>query len=262
MYATVNATEMRWSLRGTTALVTGGTKGIGHAIVEELAAFGATVHTCSRNEAELKKCLHEWEKMKFSVTGSVCDVSCRAEREKLMKTVSATFQGKLNILINNAAALLYKPVVDLTAEECIFIMTTNFESAFHLSQLSHPLLKASGNGSVILISSIAGRVALPGLSIYSASKGAMDQLTRNLACEWAQDSIRTNCIAPGYIKTPLVQSKLDDEDFLAKENSRIPLGYIGEPKDVAPVVVFLCMPGASYINGQIIYVDGGRTVNS
>ncbi|KAJ6799693.1 tropinone reductase-like protein-like isoform X1 [Iris pallida] len=200
--------------------------------------------------------------MKFNVTGSVCDISCRAERHKLMDKVSATFQGKLNILVNNAGAALYKPVVDLTAEDYTFIMTTNFESAFHLSQLSHPLLKASGNGSVILISSIAGRVALPGLTIYSASKGAMDQLTRNLACEWAKDTIRTNCIAPGYIKTPLAQTKLDDEDFVVKENSRIPLGYMGEPNDVAPIVAFLCMSGASYINGQIIYVDGGRTVNS
>ncbi|XP_038689389.1 noroxomaritidine/norcraugsodine reductase-like isoform X2 [Tripterygium wilfordii] len=91
--------DSRWSLKGMTGLVTGGTRGIGHAVVEELAGLGATVHTCSRNETELKKCLKEWEGKGFVVTGSVCDVSFRAQREKLMEEVSSVFNGKLNILV-------------------------------------------------------------------------------------------------------------------------------------------------------------------
>ncbi|RWV81094.1 hypothetical protein GW17_00057520 [Ensete ventricosum] len=95
------ANDERWSLAGATAVVTGGTKGIGHAIVEELARFGAAIHTCSRNEAELNKCLKEWGAKNFKVTGSVCDVSSQADREKLMEDVKSTFGGKLSILVSN-----------------------------------------------------------------------------------------------------------------------------------------------------------------
>ncbi|XP_075635560.1 tropinone reductase homolog At5g06060-like isoform X3 [Castanea sativa] len=160
----------RWSLLGMTALVTGGTQGIGHAVLEELAGLGAKVHTCSRNEAHLNACLHDWEMKGFQVTGSVCDVMSRAERVKLMDTVSSVFSRVLNIL------------------------------------LSHPLLKASGVGSIVCISSIAGVVALNVGSIYGASKGAINQLTKDLACEWAKDNIRSNCVAPWFIRTPLVEA--------------------------------------------------------
>nr|AXU39908.1 noroxomaritidine/norcraugsodine reductase 1 [Narcissus papyraceus] len=253
--------KKRWSLVGATALVTGGTKGIGRAIVEELAGFGARVHTCSRNKAELNVCLQEWEKLKLDVTGSVCDVSSRTEREKLMEEVSSVFNGKLNILINNAGTAILKPILDFTDEDCSFLVATNFESAFHLSQLSHPMLKASGVGSIVHISTVCTFIGLEGHCIYSATKGAMSQLTRDFACEWARDGIRTNCIAPGITRTVQVQPFLDDKDAAAKEMSRIPNGRPGEPEEMASLAAFLCMPAASYINGQVICVDGGRGIN-
>ncbi|CBI16064.3 unnamed protein product, partial [Vitis vinifera] len=144
-----------------TALITGGTKGIGHAIVEELAGLGATIHTCSRKETELNECLKDWKAKGFGVSGSVCDVSSRAQREKLMQTTSSVFNGKLNIL---------KPTVEVTAEEFSTIMATNFESVYHLSQIAHPLLKASGTGSIVFISSVSGIVAHKNISAYSVTK--------------------------------------------------------------------------------------------
>ncbi|KAG6523176.1 hypothetical protein ZIOFF_013029 [Zingiber officinale] len=195
----------RWSLRGETALVTGGSKGIGCAIVEELARFGAAVHTCARNEAELKQSLQKWRDLKLQVTGSVCDVSSSEEREKLIEEVSAIFNGKLNILVNNAASAYVKPVLEVTQEEYKHIMNTNLEAGFHLSQLAHPLLKASGRGNIIFISSIASLEGTSFMSVYGASKGAMNQLTRCLACEWAKDNIRTNCVVPGAINTPMAK---------------------------------------------------------
>ncbi|CAI0540175.1 unnamed protein product [Linum tenue] len=239
----------KWSLDGMTALVTGGTKGIGAAIVEELAKLGATVHTCSRSQGELNQRINGWREKGFDkITGSVCDVSSRAQREKLMDAVSSLFSGSLNILVNNAARGLYKPTTEVTAEELSSVWETNFESGFHLCQLAHPLLKSSGSGSIVFISSVE-------------NVGAIDQLTRNLACEWAKDNIRTNSVAPWYTRTPMVAEAFENEAFLAAVVNRTPLRRIAEPEEVSPLVAFLCMPAACYITGQVISVDGGLTVN-
>ncbi|CDY40186.1 BnaC04g14140D [Brassica napus] len=198
--------DKRWSLQGTTALVTGGGSGIGYAIVEELAGFGAKIHVCDISETLLNKSLSEWEKKGFKVSGSVCDVTSRPERETLMQTVSSLFNGKLDIFVNNVGGV-----------QCG--------------------------------------------SIYSLTKGALNQLARNLACEWAKDSIRANAVAPSAIKTSLSQQYLDDVSFKEEFFGRTPLGRAGEPNEVASLVVFVCLPAASYITGQTISVDGGLTVN-
>ncbi|XAR66249.1 Tropinone reductase I [Bertholletia excelsa] len=248
----------RWSLAGMTALVTGGTRGIGHAIVEELAALGASVHTCSRNETDLNRCVQEWTAKGFAVTGSVCDVSSRPNREQLLQKVSSLFNGKLDILINNVGTSLWKPTTQFTAEDYSMIMATNVESVYNLCQLAHPLLNASTRGSIVLISSVGGLLHT-GSSLYGTSKGAVNQLTKNLACEWAKDMIRCNCVTPFCIRTPLIEPMLVKQEFLEKVKARTPLERPGEPKEVSSLVAFLCMPASSYITGQIISVDGGMT---
>ncbi|RZS17723.1 hypothetical protein BHM03_00049910 [Ensete ventricosum] len=205
-----------------------------YGIVEELAKLGATVYTCARNEAELKKCLQQWEAKSFKVLGSTCDVSSPVERERLMENVKSAFHGKLDILVSNAGTGIMKPALGVTPEEYKFITTTNFESAFHLCQLAHPLLKASGRGTIVFNSSIAGMVGIDMFCLYAATKGALNQLTKSLACEWAKDNIRTNCVAPGYIKTPLIQNALEDEAFVAGETRRIPMGRLGEKERRKP----------------------------
>ncbi|XP_071711781.1 tropinone reductase homolog At5g06060-like [Rutidosis leptorrhynchoides] len=251
----------RWSLAGKTALVTGGTHGIGHAVVEELAELGAAVHTCARNETELNQRLQEWSAKGFTVTGSVCDASSRTQRQQLLDKVTSIFSGKLNILVNNVGTNVRKPTTEYTAEDYSKLMATNLESSYHACQLAHPLLKASGNGSIVFISSVAGLVHLRSGSIYGATKGAMNQLAKNLACEWATDNIRVNSVAPWYTKTPLVDHLLNDKEFLERVVSRTPLKRPGEANEVSSLVAFLCLPAASYITGQTIAVDGGFSVN-
>ncbi|RDX93378.1 Tropinone reductase-like, partial [Mucuna pruriens] len=234
--------DERWSLQGMTALVTGGTRGIGHAIAEELAEFGAAVHICARNQDDINKCLEEWNNRGFRITGSACDVLSSDQRENLMKDVAAIFHGKLNILINNAGTATPKKHIDYTAEDVSTIMGTNFESSYHLSQLAYPLLKASGYGSIVFISSIAG---------------AINQFTKNLALEWAKDNIRANAVAPGPVKTLLLDGIMksgEEEDNMV---SQTPVGRLGQPKEISALVAFLCLPAASFITGQIITADGG-----
>ncbi|XP_027350343.1 tropinone reductase homolog [Abrus precatorius] len=252
--------DQRWSLHGMTALVTGGTRGIGHAIAEELAEFGACVHICSRNQQDIDKCLDEWKSKGFRMTGSACDVLSRDQRQNLIKTVASTFHGKLNILVNNAATTIPKNIVDYTEEDFTTTMGTNFESSYHLCQLAYPLLKASKYGSIVFVSSISSLKALPLCSVYAASKGAMNQFTKNVALEWAKDNIRANAVAPGLVTTVLLETitkSTEADKVIDAMVSQTPIGRIGEPKDISSLVAFLCLPAASYITGQIITADGG-----
>ncbi|XP_074310931.1 noroxomaritidine/norcraugsodine reductase-like isoform X1 [Silene latifolia] len=255
--------NQRWSLEGCTALVTGGTKGIGRAIVEELVGLGARVHTCARNETDLQACLSDWKSRGMPITGSICDVSSRPQREKLIEEVTSVFNGKLNILVNNAGGVANgQPTATCTEEHFSHVMATNFESAYHLSQLSYPLFKTSKTASIIFLSSIASQFACAVGSVYGPAKGALNQLTKNLACEWAKDNIRVNAIAPGAILTPLTEDMFKDENGILKDlKTRVPLGRGGEANEISTVVAFLCMPAASYVTGQTIFVDGGFSIN-
>ncbi|VAH52729.1 unnamed protein product [Triticum turgidum subsp. durum] len=185
-----------------------------------------------------------------------------------METVRETFNSKLDILVNNAGQLLFKPTTECTVVEYSNLLTTNLESSFHLSQLAHPLLihaSIAGGGSIINMSSIGGSIGYAGSAIYATTKGAMNQLTRSLATEWASDKIRVNGIAPGFVTTDMlkdVSNDLMDTEYVKEEHSKTPLGRSGKPVEIASAVSFLCMPAASFITGQIICIDGGRTISA
>ena len=250
----------RWNLNGKRALVTGGSKGIGAAIAGELLALGAEVLVIARQEADLQLCLTDWHKQGFTATGLAADLSRQEDCRRVVETVRERW-GKLDILVNNVGTNIRKKTPEYSGEEYEYLMDTNLKSAFTLCQLCYPLLKESAGASIVNVSSVAGLTHVRSGAIYGMTKAAMNQLTRNLAVEWASDGIRVNAVAPWYIRTPLAEAVLSNADYLQAVLDRTPMNKVGEPEDVAAAVAFLCMPAAAYVTGQTIPVDGGFTIH-
>jgi Tropinone reductase 1 len=248
----------RWTLEGRTALVTGGTKGIGRGIVEELLEKGARVLFAARSEEDIRRT--EKELPEGKTLGIQADVSTREGRLQLVSMVERE-ADKLDILVQNVGTNIRGDIDKISEDDFHTILNTNFVSVYDLSGKLLPLLKASGDSSMVLISSVAGINHIRTGSAYGTSKAAMIQLAKNLAVEWGPYNIRVNAIAPWYIDTPLVETVLADTEYLQEILDITPLHRIGQPREVGALAAFLCMPAASYITGQCISVDGGMTVN-
>jgi Tropinone reductase 1 len=251
-------TPQRWRLDGQLALVTGGTAGIGRAIARELLGFGARVLVAARDADGLDATRMELEE-EFpdgEIRTCVADVSDDEQRRELLDWVEDIDDG-LNILVNNAGGNITKAANDYTEDEWRSIFETNLFSAFELSRLAYPLLVKHAASAIVNVGSVSGITHVRSGAPYGMTKAAMHQMTRNLACEWAEDGIRVNAVAPWYIRTRRTSGKLADPDYLDDVLLRTPMGRIGEAEEVAAAVAFLCLPASSYITGECIAVDGG-----
>ncbi|MFO8234018.1 MAG: SDR family oxidoreductase [Bacteroidales bacterium] len=247
--------ENRWTLNSQYALITGGSKGIGKSAAIEFLNHGAQVCIVSRNEEDIQ----ELTSKHSNLTGIKADLSNHEDLSKVINYIKDNFPH-LDILVNNVGHNIRKKTTEYTTEEYELIMNTNLKSAFELSRMAYPMLKKSGQASIVNVSSVAGQKHIRTGSIYGMTKAAMIQLTKNLAGEWAKDNIRVNAVAPWYIKTPLAETVLKNKPYLNEVLERTPMKKIGEPEDVAAAIAFLCMPVAKYITGQCISVDGGFTI--
>lgn len=256
MNPTPSTQQSLWSLSGQRALVTGGTKGIGEAIVRQFLDLGASVFIVARDNELLQRQLTDYRQQGHTVDGLSVDLGKSDAARHIIDAVTTAWNG-LDILVNNTGTNIRKPTVDYSAAEYEHILTTNLRSAYELCQAAYPLLKTSGNGRVVMVSSVSALTHTSSGSLYGMSKAAMLQLTRNLSVEWAADSIRVNAVAPWYINTPLAQPVLTNSDKLAGILSRTPMKRVGEAVEVASAVSFLSMPASSYITGQTLSVDGG-----
>lgn len=250
--------EKKFSLNGKTALVTGSTRGIGFALAAGLAQAGANIVLNGRNKDRLVEAQEKLNKLGINAEFLIGDVSNAGEIAQAIDRFEAE-NTAIDILVNNAGIQHRSPIVDFATEDFNRVMSTNTHAIFYTSQAVGKHMIKRKSGKIINIASVMTVIARENVSAYTTSKAAVGGLTRALATEWAQHGVNINAIGPGYISTELTQPLFDDKAFSAWLMQTTPQKRWGEVDDLVGAAVFLSSPAADFINGQIIYVDGGMT---
>ena len=246
-----------FDLTGKKAVVTGGGKGLGFAISEALIKAGAQVYITGRDEAALKQAVAE---LGANCTYAVFDLAQLDKIPAFAETLEKDF-GPVDILVNNAGINLKKEFLDLTDEEFDRIIKTNQYAVFSFTREITKKMVPRGKGSVVMISSMASQYGIPKVVAYSASKSAVEGMTRAIAVELSPLGIRVNCIAPGFIATEMSAKALNnDKERLNKVLSRTPMAKLGQPSDIGNAVVYLSSDEAGYVTGVILPIDGGNSI--
>ena len=243
-------------LENKTAIITGGTRGIGFGIAKKFLENGANVAICGSRQSSVDKALAEFAELGYTdtVMGIVPNLSDPASIESEFAKVVERF-GRLDILANNAGVSSRTPMTDYTAEEFRKVMELNVDAVFFCSQAAVKIFRAQGNGGAIVnTSSMVGKYGQPSGVAYPTSKFAVNGLTLSLARELARDGIRVNAVAPGVTHTDMVDSLPDS--VIQPLIASIPLGRMGTPEDIANAYLFLASDMSSYISGAVIPVDG------
>jgi gluconate 5-dehydrogenase len=246
-----------FSLTGKSALVTGGSGGIGRALSVALAEAGAAVAVHGRDEQDLEETGRQIE----AAGGRAVILRAElADVEACRKLVADTVRelGRLDVLVNCAGTNRRRPLAEATAEDFDYLMAVNLRSAFILCQEARAVMKAHGGGKIINIGSLTTTWGLGGVGVYGMTKSALGHLTKTLAVEWARDNIQVNCLAPGFIMTPLTEKGLWGDEVRRKWIlDRVPARRPGEPEDLLGTALLLASRASDFLTGQVITVDGG-----
>lgn len=253
-----NSFPSAFSLKGETALVTGGGSGIGLAIGGCLAAAGARVVLVGRREAELAKAAALAGERAFALSW---DVTALDRADELVRAAEDLAGSPVSVLVNNAGIHLKKAAVDTTAEEFQSVLQTHVLASHALTRAVLPQMMERGHGSVLFIASMASLFGIPLVVAYAAAKSAHLGMVRTLASEVGGSGVRVNAIAPGWIETAMSrQAMQDDAGRERKILGRTPLRRFGTPADVGMAAVYLCSPAARFVTGAVLPVDGGASI--
>ncbi|WP_407652405.1 SDR family oxidoreductase [Cohaesibacter marisflavi] len=245
-----------FDLSGRTALVTGSSRGLGRAMLEGLAQAGATIIVNGVNKDRVTTTATDLRAKGYKVHEAPFDVTDEAS----VVAAFAQFDAEgieVDILINNAGIQLRKPMVEMSTAEWNKVIETNLTSAFVTGREAAKRMIPRGYGKVINIGSLTSEVARATVAPYTAAKGGIKLLTRSMAAEWAAAGIQANAIGPGYMITEMNKALLENEAFDSWVKGRTPSARWGHPKELVGTAVYLASSASNYVNGQIIYVDGG-----
>ncbi|WP_299031603.1 SDR family oxidoreductase [uncultured Sulfitobacter sp.] len=253
-------TLQMFDLTGLRALITGSSQGIGFALARGLAAAGAEVVLNGRDAAKLSQAAAKLEAEGATVHQLAFDATDHAGVRAAIDGFEAD-HGAIDILINNAGMQHREALEDFPADAFERLLQTNIASVFHVGQAVARHMIGRGRGKIINIASVQTSLARPGIAPYTATKGAVGNLTKGMATDWAQHGLNCNAIAPGYFDTPLNAALVADPDFSAWLAKRTPAGRWGNVEELVGAAIFLSSAASSFVNGHTLYVDGGITAS-
>jgi len=249
-----------FDLSGKVAIVTGAGRGLGYHISLALAGHGADLVVCSRTSADLENVARAVRDAGRKVLVQKVDVCSKAEIDAMVEESVSEF-GRIDILINNAGVNIPQRAVEVTEEAWDVIIDTNLKGLFFCAQAVGKVMIRQRAGKIINLSSQSGSVGIPQRSVYCASKGGVNLLTKVLAIEWGQYNINVNAIAPTYVETPMTRPMLADKTFYDFVMGKIVLGRVGQPEDVVGAVIYLASEASKMVTGHILLIDGGWTAH-
>ncbi len=249
-----------FNLDGRLALITGSSQGIGLALAKGLATHGAIVVVNGRDKAKVDMAVAELGADGYVVYGSDFDVTDLQAVKTGIDKIEAEI-GAIDILVNNAGMQFRAPLEDFPEDKWQQLLQTNISSVFYAGQSVAKHMIKRGRGKIINIASVQSELARPSIAPYTATKGAVRNLTRGMCTDWARYGLQINAIAPGYFKTPLNQALVDNPDFSSWLEKRTPSGRWGNVEELVGAAVFLASDASSFVNGQVIHVDGGITAS-
>ena len=247
-----------FGLKGSIALVTGSSQGIGLAIARGLAGAGAIVVLNGRDGAKLAAAKNALQAEGLSIHAACFDVTDEAATTTAVAGIERDI-GTIEILFNNAGMQFRTALEDYPLEKWRELMRVNVESAFIVGKAVVRAMIVRKRGKIINVASVQSELGRPGIAPYTATKGAIKMLTKGMCAEWAKHNIQVNAIGPGYFKTPLNQALVDNPEFSAWLEKRTPAGRWGDVGELVGAAIFLASPASSFVNGHILYVDGGIT---